>query len=155
MKPGSCHTECQQVLHVAERLCEGRGARLTPQRRQVLEILCASPKPLGAYDILDLLKQGVPAAKPPTVYRALEFLLQQGLVHRIESLNAYVGCVHPDHPHASQFLICRDCGEVRELESQSVDRTLGSALRACGFKADSRVVEVTGRCLRCSEQETP
>ncbi|WP_029133181.1 transcriptional repressor [Sedimenticola selenatireducens] len=152
MKPGSCHTNCQQTLRVAERLCEGRGARLTPQRRQVLEILCASPKPLGAYDILDLLKSGVPAAKPPTVYRALEFLLQQGLAHRIESLNAYIGCVHPDHPHASQFLICRDCGEVRELESRSVDRTLGSAVRECGFKADSRVIEVTGRCLRCSEQ---
>ncbi|WP_428605114.1 transcriptional repressor [Sedimenticola sp.] len=152
MKSDYCQDSCQQVLHKAERLCEGRGVRLTSQRRQVLEILCASHKPMGAYDILDLLKRDVPAAKPPTVYRALEFLLQQGLVHRIESLNAYVGCIHPDHPHASQFLICRDCGEVRELESQTVDRTLGSAIRECGFKADSRVIEVTGRCLRCSKQ---
>lgn len=152
MKPDSCHSDYGQTLRVAERLCKGRGARLTSQRRQVLEILCANPRPLGAYDILELLKDGVPTAKPPTVYRALEFLLEQGLVHRIESLNAYVGCVHPDHPHASQFLICRDCGEVRELESRSVDRTLGSAIRECGFKADSRVIEVTGRCLRCSQR---
>ncbi len=152
MKADSCNTDCRQILRVAEQLCEGRGARLTSQRRQVLEILCASNKPLGAYDILELLKDGVPSAKPPTVYRALEFLLEQGLVHRIESLNAYVGCVHLDHPHSSQFLICRDCGEVRELESRSVERTLGSAVKECGFKADSRVIEVTGRCLRCRQR---
>lgn len=142
----------RQVLAIAERLCRGRGVRLTPQRRCVLEILCDNHKPMGAYDILDLMQRQVASAKPPTVYRALEFLLAQGLVHRIESLNAYVSCVHPEHPHASQFLICRDCGEVRELESRSVDRTLDSALRACGFEADSQVIEVTGRCLRCSGQ---
>jgi Fur family zinc uptake transcriptional regulator len=108
---------------------------------------------MGAYDILDLLKVQLPSAKPPTVYRALDFLLEQGLVHRLESLNAYVGCIHPEHPHASQFLICRDCGEVRELESRNVDRTLDSELKACGFKAESQVIEVTGRCLRCVGQE--
>ena len=142
----------RHVLGIAERLCRGRGVRLTPQRRRVLEILCNNHKPMGAYDILDLMQRQVVSAKPPTVYRALEFLLAQGLVHRIESLNAYVSCVHPEHPHASQFLICRECGEVRELESRSVGRTLDSALRACGFEADSQVIEVTGRCLRCSGQ---
>lgn len=152
MKADYCNADYRQTLRVAEQLCKGRGVRLTPQRRQVLEILCASNKPLGAYDILDLLKADLPSAKPPTVYRALEFLLEQGLAHRIESLNAYVGCVHLDHPHSSQFLICRDCGEVRELESRSVERTLGSAVEACGFKADSRVIEVTGRCQQCSQR---
>ncbi|MCW8944556.1 MAG: transcriptional repressor [Sedimenticola sp.] len=152
MKPTHCPPNCQNALRVADQLCQGRGVRLTPQRRQVLAILCDHHKPMGAYDILDLLKGEVSTAKPPTVYRALEFLLEQGLVHRIESLNAYVSCIHPEHPHASQFLICRDCGEVRELESRSVDQTLDSALKACGFKADSQVIEVTGRCLRCSEQ---
>lgn len=141
----------RHVLGVAEKLCRGRGVRLTPQRRSVLEILCHSNKPMGAYEILDLMQREVPGARPPTVYRALDFLLTQGLAHRIESLNAYVSCVHPEHPHASQFLICRECGEVRELESRSVDRTLESALQACGFQADTQVVEVTGRCLRCSD----
>ncbi|MCW8847552.1 MAG: transcriptional repressor [Sedimenticola sp.] len=153
MKPSTCQKNCQNALRVADQLCQGRGVRLTPQRRQVLEILCDHHKPMGAYDILDLLKSELPAAKPPTVYRALEFLLEQGLVHRLESLNAYVSCIHPEHPHASQFLICRDCGEVRELESRSVDRTLDSALKACGFAADSQVIEVTGRCLRCTERD--
>ncbi|TVO72518.1 transcriptional repressor [Sedimenticola selenatireducens] len=153
MKQTECPINCQHALRVADEICLGRGVRLTSQRRQVLEILCDHHKPMGAYDILDLLKVQLPSAKPPTVYRALDFLLEQGLVHRLESLNAYVGCIHPEHPHASQFLICRDCGEVRELESRNVDRTLDSELKACGFKAESQVIEVTGRCLRCVGQE--
>lgn len=153
MKQPECPLNGQHTLRVADAICLGRGVRLTPQRRQVLEILSAQQKPMGAYDILDLLKLQLPAAKPSTVYRALEFLLEQGLVHRLESLNAYLGCIHPEHPHASQFLICRDCGEVRELESQNVDRTLDNELKACGFKAESQVIEVTGRCLRCVGEE--
>jgi len=144
----------RHVLDVAEQLCRGRGVRLTPQRRCVLEILCDSSKPMGAYEILERMRGQVVSAKPPTVYRALEFLLAQGLAHRIESLNAYVSCIHPEHPHASQFLICRECGEVRELESRRVDQTLESALKACGFQADSQMIEVTGRCLRCSGGST-
>jgi len=105
---------------------------------------------MGAYEILERLGPGI---KPPTVYRALAFLQQQGLVHRLESLNAFVGCVHPDHPHAGQFLICRECGLVEELEDDRVKRILELAVRDSGFEADSQVVEMTGRCSGCQSKE--
>ncbi len=151
--PG-CKLSCADALAVAEQICQERGVRLTSQRRQVLEIIFSHEKPMGAYDVLDCLKQNLPQAKPPTVYRALDFLLAQGLLHRLESLNAFVGCIHPDHLHASQFLICRECGLVEELESKSVDRTLDKALKDSGFEADAQVIEVTGRCARCTGQCT-
>lgn len=133
----------------AERICSERGVRLTTQRRRVLEILLNADRPLGAYEILQQLSVGVASAKPPTVYRALEFLRRQGLVHRLESINAFVGCLHPDHPHSGQFLICRDCGLVQEMEDRAVEQLLGRAIRASGFEPESRVIEVTGRCARC------
>ena len=105
---------------------------------------------MGAYEILEQMAARAEGVKPPTVYRALEFLQSMGLVHRLESLNAFLGCVNPDHPHAGQFLICRDCGRVEELEDPGVERRLGEAVSATGFLADSRVIEVTGRCADCS-----
>ncbi|MCY3767736.1 MAG: transcriptional repressor, partial [Gemmatimonadetes bacterium] len=95
-----------RILERAEALCLERGARLTEQRKTVLQLLCVSDKPLSAYELLERMRGVVRNPAPPTVYRALDFLLGQGLAHRLESLNAYVGCAHPDHPHASQFLIC-------------------------------------------------
>ena len=142
-----------RILQQADRLCRERGVRLTRQRRQVLGILCSRLRSMGAYEILEQLAEMMPGAKPATVYRALRFLQQQGLVHRLESLNAFVGCVHPEHPHAGQFLICRDCGQVEELEDESVERDLGRAVRALGFRADSRVIEVTGCCARCTDSK--
>jgi len=140
------------VLQQAESLCRHRGVRLTAQRRQVLEILSEQPRPLGAYEILERLMRQLPGAKPPTVYRALAFLQAQGLVHRLESLNAFVSCLHPAHAHAGQFLICSDCGRVQELEDAAVESTLDRAVGASGFQAESRVIEVTGRCARCNRQ---
>jgi Fur family zinc uptake transcriptional regulator len=87
---------------------------------------------------------------PPTVYRALDFLLEQGLVHKLESLHAYVGCTHLDHPHASQFLICADCGEVAEVENPSVAESLKAAGQAIGFRTKRPVVELLGTCAQCS-----
>lgn len=143
--------EVSVILQQADRLCRERGVRLTHQRRRVLGILCSRVQPMGAYEILEQLTGMIPGAKPATVYRALQFLQKQGLVHRLESLNAFVSCVQPDHPHAGQFLICRDCGQVEELEDQSVERILGRAVRALGFRADSRIIEVTGCCARCAD----
>jgi len=140
----------QGALHQAESLCQARGVRLTLHRRQVLEILCRSPRPMGAYDILDELLQQIPGARPTTVYRALAFLQQQGLIHRIESLNAFLGCLHPEHPHAGQFLICRRCGLVQDLENEEVEHCLERAAEASGFELDSRVVEVIGCCASCT-----
>jgi Fur family zinc uptake transcriptional regulator len=140
----------QSSLRRVETLCRQRGARLTRQRRLVLEILLRSPRPLGAYGILRAVRRTVPRAAPPTVYRALEFLLTQGLAHKLETLHAYVGCEHPCHPHASQFLICTECGAVRELEDPLVFRSLDVVAAASGFTADRRIVEVTGTCARCA-----
>ena len=144
--------DLEKVLSQAELLCRERSARLTHQRRLVLEILWQRAKPMGAYDILDALRQQLPSAKPATVYRALDFLLEQGLIHRLETMNAFVSCTHPESPHESQFLICKDCGEVEELEDRGIDKTLGKAERACGFQAEDRVVEVKGRCARCTRK---
>jgi Fur family zinc uptake transcriptional regulator len=139
-----------QWLDHAEALCRARGARLTAQRRQVLGIVCGAGRALGAYEILDTLRTAVPGAAPPTVYRALDFLVEQGLVHRLETLHAFVGCAHPDEPHAGQFLICRDCGTVRELEDPAVNRSVQAAADASGFRAERPVVEIRGRCARCA-----
>ncbi len=141
-----------EVLHRAERLCGERGARLTKQRRTVLELLCASDRPLSAYEILDRMRATTRNPAPPTVYRALDFLLEQGLVHKIESLHAFVDCAHPEHPHSSQFLICADCGEVDEVESDAVLQGLQSAAKATGFRTRRPVVEVLGTCAECAKK---
>ncbi len=141
-----------KVVTRAERLCAERGARLTKQRRTVLELLCASGTPLSAYELLDKMRASFRNPAPPTVYRALDFLLEQGLVHKLESLHAFVGCIHPDHPHAGQFLICADCGDVEELESEAVMRSLRSAARTTGFEPKRPVVELWGTCAQCSDK---
>ena len=129
-----------------------RGVRLTTQRRTVLALLCASEKPLSAYEILDLMRATTRNPAPPTVYRALEFLLAQGLVHKLESLHAFVGCSHPEHPHASQFLICGDCGEVNEIENEAIAKSLLSAEKAARFKTDRPIVELLGKCAQCAQK---
>jgi Fur family zinc uptake transcriptional regulator len=139
-----------RVLKRAEALCRERGVRLTDQRKTVLRLLCLSDKPLSAYELLDRMRGVVKNPAPPTVYRALDFLLEQGLVHKLESLHAYVGCTHPDHPHASQFLICDDCGEVAEVEDASVAESLTAAGEAIGFRTKRPIVEVLGTCAQCN-----
>lgn len=144
------HRRCQrQLLSEARQLCETRKLRLTPRRRQVLEILLASHQPLGAYDILAELNRAdsVERIAPPIVYRALEFLIAEGLIHRIESRNAFVSCIHPGHQSTAQFLICRDCEQVAEFEN--IDPGLLSAANNLGFAVDHSVVEITGVCAQC------
>jgi len=141
----------QPVLRKAERLCLERGVRLTRQRRLALEIICARDKPVGAYEILEAMREAIPGAAPPTVYRALDFLLAQGLIHKLQTIHAFVGCNHPEHPHSSQFLICEDCGDVTEVEDQAVTRSLQRTASALGFKAGRRVVEVVGTCSGCGD----
>jgi Fur family zinc uptake transcriptional regulator len=90
---------------------------------------------------------------PPTVYRALEFLLEQGLVHKLESRHAFIGCSHPQQQHSGQFLICDDCGEVSEIENQAIARSLHSAERATGFKTRHPVIELVGTCKQCQSEK--
>ena len=138
------------VLERAEALCHERGVRLTEQRKTVLRLLRVSDKPLSTHELLDRMRGVVKNPAPPTVYRALDFLLEQALVHKLESLHAYVGCTHPDHPHASQFLICDDCGEVAEVEDASLAKSLKAAGKAIGFRTKRPIVEVLGTCAHCS-----
>gem|GEM_PF-24172 len=140
------------ALARAETLCIERGVRLTEQRRQVLEIVCRAERPLGAYEILDALRDQVKRPAPTLVYRALDFLLEQGLIHRLETLHAFIGCIHPEHPHASQFLICSDCGGVRELEDASIQSSLQEAAVRSDFIPKRRVVEVIGTCAACAHR---
>ena len=108
-----------------------------------------SHSPVGAYDVLARLSEGHGRAAPPTVYRALEFLLEHGLVHRIESLNAFVGCPHPSANHSGQFLICRDCGAAAEMDVRAVDKAISAQAAACGFAVEGKTVEVRGLCPAC------
>ncbi len=142
-----------QMLRHADRLCQERGARLTAQRRTVLQRLCASDKPLSAYEILDQMRATTRNPTPPTVYRALDFLLEQGLVHKLESLHAFVGCSQAHHPHSSQFLICGDCGEVSEIENNAIAKSLHSVEKATRFKTERPVVELLGTCAQCAEKQ--
>ena len=134
----------------AEGLCATRGQRLTPMRRQVLEALLASHKPLGAYEIMDraATHRGRPA--PITIYRALDFLREQGLVHRIESRNAFIACAH-NHESGDPvvFLICEKCGAVGEAASAAVAETIKNASRAAGFTPKTPVIEISGTCAHC------
>src|SRR3954466_8121774 len=133
--PDHDHERCTaDALKHAEALCAQRSQRLTPIRRQVLEVLLGSHKPLGAYEIMDrAAADGAPPA-PTTIYRALDFLRDNGLVHRIESRNAFVACVN-NHAVGDLvvFLICEKCGAVGEASSAEVASTLRSAARAAGF----------------------
>ncbi|MGD8206565.1 MAG: transcriptional repressor [Thiohalocapsa sp.] len=144
-----------ELLLQAERLCAERGVRLTRHRRLVLELLAVSDRPLSAYELLRLMRDRVRSPAPPTVYRALDFLLRQGLVHRLESLHAFVGCSHPDAPHSGQFLICADCGRVAELDSDSIRQSLQTAARRTGFETRRPVVEILGVCARCVGRYPP
>lgn len=139
------------ALRTAEQLCARRGARLTKLRRRVLELVWTSHAPVGAYELLGRLGRERERAAPPTVYRALEFLLAHGLVHRIESLNAFVGCPHPGKSHSGQFLICRDCGAAAEMHDASINEAIAERAAACGFAVERKTVEVRGLCPACRE----
>ena len=140
-------------MATAEDLCLRRKVRLTSLRKTVLQLLCESEKPLSAYELLDLMRKEVDNPAPPTVYRALDFLMEHGLVHKLESLHAYVGCSHPEHPHASQFLICSDCGDVAELEDNAVASSLQAACDAAGFATQRPLIELLGTCADCSRKQ--
>ena len=151
--PDHDHGRCSaDALAHAEALCVKRGERLTAMRRQVLETLAASHKPLGAYEIIDLVAAHGPRPAPITIYRALDFLTAQGFVHRIESRNAFLACINN---HASDtpvvFLICEKCGAVGEAPSTAVAESLNAAAKSAGFAPKTPVIEIIGICAHCRE----
>lgn len=130
--------------------CARQGLRLTAVRQRVLELVWGSHKPVKAYDILDVLRNEQKGAAPPTVYRALDFLQQHGFVHRIESLNAYVGCGAPGHNNTAQFLICHQCRMVAELDDTDIGSLIADKADRLGFSIRHQTIEVQGLCMQCS-----
>lgn len=141
------HNACvTQALAHAESVCQKAGGRLTKTRRQVLELLWAGHQPRKAYDVLRDLAAVDASAKPPTVYRALDFLLDMGLAHKVESLDAYVGC-NGNHNH--QYLICTACGDVSDISDASIRHALETAANQNKFSVQKIIVEINGLCERC------
>jgi len=138
------------LLKQAQQVCQQRGARLTPAREQVFLLLSQYDGAVGAYDLLEELKKSDPAAKPATIYRALDFLSKQGFVHKIESINAFIMCHHfSDCSHPVQLLICDECGHVEEIQSNNFDLALRSMADANGFTISHQIVEAHGKCKNC------
>lgn len=133
--------------------CGERGLRLTPIRSYVLGLIAEADRPLKAYDLLDRVREGggPGSAAPPTVYRALDFLLGNGFIHRLESINAFVACHHPSsRPHSVPFLICDRCHDATELEDERIVESLDARARALGFSPQAQTLEVHGLCAACS-----
>ncbi|MCP5366569.1 MAG: transcriptional repressor [Hyphomicrobiales bacterium] len=141
------------LLDHADELCRDQGLRLTPNRRVVLECLLADHKPLSAYDIAERIDWQGRRGGPVQVYRALRFFEDLGLVHRIESLNAFVACTHPvdgdGARHGAQFLVCTDCGRVAEASDPALRRDIGRMARQAGFQVQDPVIEIKGLCPDC------
>ncbi len=148
--PHHDHEHCvEDAVTAAEKLCAAKDLRFTPLRRRVLELVWSSHKPVGAYALLDQLRDEKLGSAPPTVYRALDFLIDNGLIHRIERMNAFVGCSHPGEAHRGFFLICGDCGNAEELHSDGLAETIATSAGRRGFTAREMTLEVTGTCGDC------
>lgn len=143
------HAPAERVA-LAMSLCAARGVRFTKLRRQVLELLWEQASPTGAYALIKSLElRQARAIKPPSVYRALEFLIAQGFVTKIESSNAYVPCTHPERSHDCLFFICNDCGASAELEDPRVEKLLAEDAAELGFCVTRPVIELKGTCASC------
>jgi len=149
------HDKCiSAAVSAAERICEENGARLTDLRRRVLELVWSRHKPITAYEVLDLLREERSKAAPPTVYRALDFLIAQRLIHRIESLNAFIGCGSPGQDHRGGFLVCSECHAVVEIrDCKPLQQAIGDAAAERDFAVTASMVEVIGLCRRCHLQQ--
>ena len=146
---GSC---VETALAAADAHCKAEGLRFTPVRRAALEILLHEHRAMGAYELLDGLRDAGFGSQPPVAYRALDFLVANGFVHKIERLNAFIACAHPGAQHSPAFLICRICDAVAEAHALPARGTLGEAARATGFQIERTVVEALGVCPACAER---
>jgi Fur family zinc uptake transcriptional regulator len=165
LKPGASEASCphvgktsctrpssEQVNHFirqAEQLCAERKQRFTALRKRVLELICKYSQPVGAYSLLDDLREEGRSAAPPTIYRALDFLQQQGLVHRLASNNTYFACAHPQTQHEGLFLVCSSCGHTQEVHTQAVTDSVKEHAVDFDFLVEHVVVEVAGLCSQC------
>ena len=147
------HHSCIRAgVEAAEAHCAAHGLQFTPQRRRVLEILLERHTALGAYDILEVLREEGLGTQPPVAYRALEFLVSNGFAHKIERLNAFIACAHMGTDHTPVFLICSNCNKVAETHTDALRTGLPELAREAGFKLDRVVIEALGLCPACQER---
>jgi Fur family zinc uptake transcriptional regulator len=147
--------QIEGALARAQRICTMRSARLTPVRRRVLELILRSDQPTGAYALLAQLQRGRGKLGPPTVYRALDFLLAHKLIHKIETSSAFIACGDIEHPHQSQFMICEDCGATEEIRDDAIVESLRRLGEGRGFAVERQVVEARGLCPACRSAHPP
>jgi Fur family zinc uptake transcriptional regulator len=146
------HSTCvQTALNNASQLCTERGVQLTEIRKQVLELIWENHHAVKAYDLLERIKPLQAAAKPATIYRALDFLREQGFIHRVESLNAFIGCCDLKTKHEQLLLICKQCENVEERHADSVMQVLAQELKNANFIAHSKAIEIHGICQNCQQ----
>ena len=142
--------DASDYVREVENACAERGLRLTPLRADVLRLVANSKRPVKAYDLLDRIRESKAASAPPTVYRALDFLLENGFIHKLESINAYASCHHPGVAHHVPFLICDECESATEICDERVAKLLSEQAKALGFRARAQTLEVHGKCKRCA-----
>lgn len=148
------HQACMhQAIQKAEKLCLERGAQLTPIRHKVLELIWESHEAVKAYDLLERIKPFNDSAKPATVYRALDFLIEQKLIHRVESMNAFIGCNHVEGKHDLLLLICERCRQIEERPASSVMESLARELKGAHFIPQRKTLEIHGVCKHCADGE--
>ncbi|MGN6191570.1 MAG: transcriptional repressor [Rhodanobacteraceae bacterium] len=144
------HHDAAAIVREIEHECDARGLRLTPLRREVLELVAKARRPVKAYDLLESLRDRHAGAAPPTVYRALDFLLENGFIHRLESINAFVFCQHPAEAHQVPFLICDVCESATEVcDDGAIAHLIERQAHDFGFRAKAQTLEVHGVCRRC------
>jgi len=144
------HDMCYETaMRAIEKHCLEKNLQFTPLRRKVFEFLLNDHKPLGAYEILDLLRKEGLSSKPPIAYRVLDFLIEQGFVHKIQGLNAFVACSHPGNSHSPTFMICRKCDKVAEVEEKESGINLEKT-SPTDFKIEEAFVEIMGLCKSCN-----
>lgn len=146
------HSHCASgVLGHADKLAEEKGLRLTPVRRATLEILLAEHRALGAYEVLEQLQEKGFGNQPPVAYRALDFLVENGLAHRVQRLNAFAACTQPAKQHRPVFMICKTCEQVAEADASDVQDALTAAAQQADFTIERANVEVLGQCPTCRD----
>ncbi len=141
----------ENSIQQAEQYCQENGLNFTPVRRKVLEILLQKNTAIGAYEILDLLREAGFKNQPPVAYRALEFLVQNGFAHKIEQLNSFIGCMHPGKDHSPAFMICRNCDSVSEEEALTRNFSVSQIASQAGFTVEKAVIEARGLCHSCAD----
>ena len=140
----------ENSIQQAEQYCQENGLNFTPVRRKVLEILLQKNTAIGAYEILDLLREAGFKNQPPVAYRALEFLVRNGFAHKIEQLNSFIGCMHPGKDHSPAFMICRKCDSVSEEEALTRNFSVSQIASKAGFTVEKAVIEARGLCHSCA-----